>query len=97
MGQEIFDYGWRYGLVWAFIFGFTLGRIRAARAAIGARNRPLDTFPDAGQPRSTPGVIVRNSRIATFSFIFWVIAFAIELIVFWQYTLFLQQFFITLC
>ena len=93
MGQGIFDYGWQYGLVWAFVFGFTLRRIRDARAAMGARNRPLDTFPDAAQPRSTPINIVRNSRRGVVFFIFWIIAFAIEIIVFWQYTLFLQRYF----
>jgi len=97
MGQEIFNFGWQYGLVWAFVFGFTLGRIRGARAAMGARNRPLATFPDAAQPGLTPHNIVRNSRRAGVAFIFWIIAFAIELIVFWQYTLFLQLHFATLC
>ena len=93
MGQDIFNYGWQYGLIWAFIFGFTLGRIRAARAAMGARNRPLDTFPDASQPGTTPNIIVRNSRRASLFFIFWIFVLAIEVIVFWQYTLSLQRYF----
>lgn len=93
MGQDIFNYGWQYGLVWAFIFGFTFGRIRASRNAMGARNRPLDTFPDASQPGSTPIGIVRSSRRATVFYVFWILALAIELIVFWQYTLILQRYF----
>jgi hypothetical protein len=97
MGQEIFNYGLRYGLVCAFVFGFTLRRIRDSRTAMGARNRPLDTFPDAAQPGSTPITIVRNSRRAAVFFVFWVIAFAIELIVFWQYTLYLQGYFAVHC
>jgi hypothetical protein len=36
-GQGIFDYGVRYGLVWAFVFGFTLNRIRDAGAAMRLR------------------------------------------------------------
>ena len=97
MGQEIFNYGWQYGLIWAFVFGFTLGRIRANRNAMGAGNRPLDTFSDASQPRSTPIGIVRNSRRAAVFYVFWIIAFVIEIIIFWQYTLALQRYFATLC
>ena len=97
MGQGIFNFGWQYGFVCAFVLGFTLRRIRDARAAMGARNRPLDTFPDAGQPRSTPSIIVRNSRRATVAFVFWIIALAIEIIIFWQYTIILQRYFATLC
>ena len=97
MGQGIFNFGWQYGLVWAFVFGFTLRRIGDARRARGARNRPLNTFPDAAQPGLTPHNIVRGSRLATVAFVFWIIAFAIELIIFWQYTLFLQLHFATLC
>jgi len=93
MGQDVFNYGCQYGFIWAFVLGFTFDRIRANRAAMRARNRPLDTFPDAAQPGSTPGTIVRNSRRAGFLYIFWIIMLIVELIVFWQYTLYLQGFF----
>ena len=97
MGQEVFNYGWQYGLVWAFVFGFTLGRIRANRAAMGALDKPLNTVPAAAQSGSTPRAIVQKSKRAGFLFIFWIIAFVIELIVFWQNTLYLQGFFSTYC
>jgi hypothetical protein len=69
--EDKFYVGFVYGLMVGGILGYILSNIRAARTKMGTKNRPLDSFPDAIQPNLTPAKIVRNSRMAMFSCIFW--------------------------
>lgn len=71
--ENIFYCGAAYGFLVAGILGIIFSNIRQARTRLGAQNRPLDTFPDSIQPNITPARIVRNSRMAIFSCIFWTV------------------------
>jgi nitrate reductase gamma subunit len=75
--QNNFYNGLVFGFIAAGLIGLILNRIREARARMGQRNRPLNTFPDAIQPRMTPASIVRNSLLATFSCVFWIIVLVV--------------------
>lgn len=79
--QNDFYNGLVYGLIAAGLIGLILNRIREARARMGQRNRPLNTFPDAVQARMTPASIVRKSLLATFSCVFWVIVLVVAVLI----------------
>ena len=76
-----FTYGYVYGFVSAGIIGFIMGRVREARGKMGQRNRPLDTFPDASQPKMTAADIVRNSILSMFTCIFWVLVLIATIVI----------------
>jgi len=65
--QDTFCCGAIFGFVMAGIIGIILGQIRESRNRIGARNRPLDTFPDASHPGMTSTGVVRKSIGAIFT------------------------------
>jgi len=77
-----FSLGLIYGGIATGIICFILGRIREAMKKMGDRNRPLDTFPDAAQPRLTPAGIVRKSTLAMFSCVFWIIILVVVVVIF---------------
>jgi hypothetical protein len=68
-----FTLGFVYGFVSAGFIGFVFGQIQKAKGSIGQRNRPLDTFPDASQPKMTAASIVRKSIISMFACLFWIL------------------------
>jgi hypothetical protein len=81
MCTEIFQFGFWVGLFSELALGFTLNQARASRAQMNARNRPLDTFHDAGQSDLTARQIFRQSRRVGFLFVFWILMLAVELLI----------------
>ncbi|MBT3313852.1 MAG: hypothetical protein HN390_04485 [Anaerolineae bacterium] len=82
MGVDIFNYGLVFGFVSAIVFYFTLRQISANRGRIGARNRPLNTFPDAAQENITAAQINRQSRVGRILHLFWIVVFIVEIVIF---------------
>jgi len=68
-----------YGVTITAIIGFVLGRMGKAMGTFKQRNKPLDMFPDAIQPKTTPAKIVRQSTQAIFAWAFW---FLVLLVIF---------------
>ena len=84
--QACFDWGFFYGFVSAVILGLILGRIQKAKGNIGQKNRPLDTFPDAFQPKTTPWSVVKKSIFSMIAWLFWALLFiALFIAICWFY------------
>jgi len=84
--DSVFCGGTVYGLFLGFVIGSILMRIRENRRRMGQQNRPLDTFPNAMQSRTTAGDVVRGSRRACLGSIFWVIVFGLAIVGFYMLT-----------
>jgi len=65
--------GFIQGVIAALIIGFVLRRMSKASSTMKQRNKPLDTFPDAAQPKLTPAGIVWKSTLAMLQWFFWLI------------------------
>ncbi len=78
MGDQ-FNCGIMFGIISAGILGIIFSKIRETRTKMGARNRPLDTFPDAAQPKLTAAKIVGGSIFSMFSCAFWWIVLLVML------------------
>jgi len=76
-----FTYGFVYGFISAGVIGFILGKVRECRGKMGQRNKYLNTFPDAIQPKMTPTGIVRSSILSMFACLFWVLALVATVVV----------------
>ena len=68
-----------YGFILAGIIGFLLNRIREGRASAKRMRQPLDTFPDAFQPRMTPIGIVLKGLIGILACSFWLFVLLVVL------------------
>lgn len=75
-----FTLGFVYGFISAAILGIVWGRIQKAKSNMGQRNRPLDTFADALQPKMTAASIVRKSIISMFACLFWILILVATLV-----------------
>lgn len=60
-----------YGFIAGGIIGLTFHQIREARTKMGLKNRPLDNFPDAAQPKLTSSGVVSTSQQATARYVMW--------------------------
>jgi hypothetical protein len=67
--------GFFYGVLVAGILGRIFQEIHAANMRRGDMHRPLDTFPDANQPRLTAFGITRTSCFGYFGCLFWIVVF----------------------
>lgn len=73
--------GFLHGFFAAMAIGFVLGQMSRASNTWKQKNKPLDTFPDAMQPNTTPAKIVRKSNVATFLWVFWLFVLLIAIVV----------------
>lgn len=65
--------GFVHGFFAAVVIGYIVGRMSKASSTIKQRSKPLDTFPDAAQPKLTPAGIVWKSTLAMFTWFFWLL------------------------
>jgi hypothetical protein len=77
MGNDIFLHGFLLGFCSAGVVLFLLKRVQGYRGAIGKKNKPFDTFPDAAQPKLTSAKVYRESWWARIWLVFWFIALII--------------------
>ncbi len=82
MAVDIYNNGLVFGLISGFIFCLTLKKFFESRRNIGARNRPLNTFPDAAQGNLTAAKINRQSRMGKISIVFWLFILIAEIVTF---------------
>jgi hypothetical protein len=68
----IFAGGVVAGYILATVVGFVLGKIRAAKGKMGASGRKQSVKQDTDK---TPIEVVRSSRAAIFTWLFWLLAF----------------------
>ena len=82
MGVDIFNHGLVFGFVSAIVFCLTRDQIKANSAKMKARNRPLDTFPDAAQGNLTVAKIHRQSRVGRILHLLWIVVLLVEIVIF---------------
>jgi hypothetical protein len=63
------------------ITAFILNQVAQARRQMGGASQTLDNFPPAKQSDLTPNTIVHTSRGAMFSYVLWMFALLVVLIV----------------
>jgi hypothetical protein len=63
------------------IVAFVLNQVTQARKRMGGADQPLHNFPDGKQGDLTANGIVKSSRSAAFSYILWMFALLVVLIV----------------
>lgn len=78
--QNSFCCGSLYGFIAAGIIAYILVQLREARGQMGQKNRPLDTFADASQPRMTASGIVNTSRQAMLRYVMWTFVLLVILV-----------------
>ena len=79
LNKYSFCFGTIYGFLGAGAVAFALSKIREARVKAGFRNRTLDNFSDAIQPKMTPSSVVKNSQQAAFNLIIWNLALVVSI------------------
>jgi hypothetical protein len=65
MDKDSFVAGGFYAGISVAIIAYLLNALRRALLARGAKNRPYDTFGDAGHPRLTASGVVHSSNQAS--------------------------------
>jgi len=68
--NSVFCGGTVYGLLLGVIIGIIFNGYRENRGRMGQQNRPLDTFPDSTQSRTTSRQVVGRSRRASIGCVF---------------------------
>jgi hypothetical protein len=70
--RNSFCCGIAYGFIAGGIIGSVLRQIREAHTKMGLKNRSLDSFPDAAQPKLTSSGVVSTSQQATARYVMWI-------------------------
>jgi hypothetical protein len=81
MDDGSFLVGTLCGIIATAIVAFILNQMLKARKDMGGADNSLDKFPVAKQPKLTPNGIVKSSRNAAYSYVAWMFALIVILIV----------------
>jgi hypothetical protein len=81
MDSQSYITGLFCGVVATAIVAFVLNQVTQARKRMGGADQPLHNFPDGKQGDLTAKGIVQSSRSAAFSYVLWMFALLVVLIV----------------
>jgi hypothetical protein len=81
MDNNSYIVGMLCGGVIIAIVAFVLNQVAGARKGMGGADQPLHNFPDGKQGDLTANGIVKSSRSAAFSYVLWMFALLVVLIV----------------
>jgi len=83
--QYCFNWGFFYGFVSAVVLGLVWNQVQKARGSIKQMSKPLDTIPDAYQPKTTSWGVVKKSVLSLFSLVFWLpVLMSLVVVIFWS-------------
>lgn len=71
MEENNFLVGGLCGFIAAGCLGVILTQMRVARTKMGLKDKAMDNFPDAAQPKLTPSSVVNTSHQAGLELMFW--------------------------